>query len=236
MTFFKKKRFSEVEGYERISKMLGDRQRELGGDDSLDDLDEDSVILTPGARPSVNGPADVTPMRRPTEGYGGSPEATSRPEQRFEAFSQPPAPMPPIPPLSQVAPTVAIPTPQAAPRMTQAEAPASFGGTVISKDAVWEGKLTSSGDIRVEGRLQGEIETSGTLHVIASARVQGTVHARNVIIAGEIEGQLRCDGKLEIQPGGSARGEIDTGALVVHEGAFIESKFQMRREGVGQRG
>ena len=111
----------------------------------------------------------------------------------------------------------------------------TFTGTVISKDAVWDGKLTSSGDIRVEGRLEGEVETSGTLYVIADARVQGTIRARSVIVAGEIEGQLRCEGKLEIQPGGSARGEIDTGALVVHEGAFIESKFQMRREGAGQR-
>jgi cytoskeletal protein CcmA (bactofilin family) len=104
--------------------------------------------------------------------------------------------------------------------------------SLVSKDAVWDGKLSCTGDVRVEGRLEGEVETNGTLFVAAEARVQGIVRARSVMLAGEIEGQLRCEERLEILPGGSARGEIDTGALVVHEGAFIESKFQMRREAV----
>jgi cytoskeletal protein CcmA (bactofilin family) len=108
--------------------------------------------------------------------------------------------------------------------------------SLVSKDAVWDGKLACTGDVRVEGRLEGEVETAGTLYVAAEARVHGTVRARSVMLAGEIEGQLRCEERLEILPGGSARGEIDTGSLVVHEGAFIESKFQMRREGTPARG
>ena len=54
--------------------------------------------------------------------------------------------------------------------------------------------------------------------------------AQNVTLAGEIRGNVHCDGRLEILPGGAAHGDVDTGALVVHEGAFIESRFQMRSE------
>jgi cytoskeletal protein CcmA (bactofilin family) len=223
LSFFKKKRFGD-EGYERISRLIDERQREL--DESAADLEEDTVVLAPQLRAQPREaasapPAEAAALRRP----GAEPMPSNFPppdrsdspvpftEAAIPSFSPPPAPRP-------------LPDDLAA-----ATGPISL----VAKEAVWDGKLSSTGDVRVEGRLQGEIQTGGTLYVAAQARVQGMVRARNVILAGEIEGQLRCEERLEILPGGSARGEIDTGTLVVHEGAFIESKFQMRREGVTAR-
>jgi cytoskeletal protein CcmA (bactofilin family) len=104
------------------------------------------------------------------------------------------------------------------------------GASLVAKDAVWEGKLVCSGNVRIEGTIRGEVETDGTLFVAAEAQVDGTVRARNVTLAGEVKGDLRCEERLEILPGGAARGDVKTGALVVHEGAFIDSRFQMQRE------
>ena len=205
MSFFKKKRFgSEVEGYERISRLIEDRQRGVNGEEIDDDdelADEDTVLLAPAARPAREaGGAPSVSVLRPSE-LRGEPERA-------------PAPVAPAP-----APT---------PRMSvPSMAPATGGASLVSRDAVWDGKLNCSGDVRIEGVLQGEVETTGTLFVAAEARVNGIVRARNVMLAGAIEGQLRCEERLEILPGGSARGEIDTGSLVVHEGSFIESRFQM---------
>ncbi len=216
MSFFKKKRFgSEVEGYERISRLIEDRQRGPDGelleddDDQLDD--EDTVLLSPSPRLTRE------PGREPAS------EATVSLLRPSESRNEPESPSFAPPVMSSSAP---VPAP--APRMPAPSlAPASGGASLVSKDAVWDGKLNCSGDVRIEGVLQGEVETTGTLFVAAEARVHGTVHARNVMLAGEIEGQLRCDERLEILPGGSARGEIDTGSLVVHEGSFIDSRFQM---------
>ncbi|MBI2761557.1 MAG: polymer-forming cytoskeletal protein [Chloroflexi bacterium] len=235
MSFFKKKRFSEVEGYERISRLIEDRQRELGGDEVEDDgLDEDTVLLQPQVRNPREPLAEAPTSRRPSDTFlaqplAQPPDAAGRMEQApFQAIA--PETAPPPAPQSQFAPPQVAP--MAPPRMAVPDLPALSGKAVslVSKDAVWDGKLSCTGDVRVEGRLEGEVETNGTLFVAAEARVQGIVRARSVMLAGEIEGQLRCEERLEILPGGSARGEIDTGALVVHEGAFIESKFQMRRE------
>ncbi len=222
MSFFKKKRFDE-EGYERISRLIDERQREL--DESAADLEEDTVVLAPQLR------GQSRELTAPTPGEG----ATSH---RSAAESAPPSSASPgrtdipSPAVEATIPPFSAPP---APRPLPEELSAAGAISLVAKEAVWDGKLSSSGDVRVEGRLQGEIQTEGTLYVAAQARVQGVVRARNVILAGEIEGQLRCDERLEILPGGSARGEIDTGTLVVHEGAFIESKFQMRREGVTAR-
>ncbi len=52
MSFFnKKKRFSEVEGYERISRLIEDRQRDSNADGAEgDDLEEETVLLAPPSR------------------------------------------------------------------------------------------------------------------------------------------------------------------------------------------
>ncbi len=102
--------------------------------------------------------------------------------------------------------------------------------SLVAVEATWEGNLRSEGDIRIEGILRGEIETTGTLVIAPHARVHGTVRARNVMIGGDLEGEVNCEERLEILPGGSARGQINSGTLVVHEGAYIDSRFHMRRE------
>jgi cytoskeletal protein CcmA (bactofilin family) len=215
LSFFKKKRFSEVEGYERISRLIEDRQRGVTGDGNEGDLEEDTVLLTPQVRPPRESAGESVSLIRPSEAQDMvAPETTP-------SFSRPEPTTPTQPPT---------PAPAATPRMKLPELPGLSGGaSLVSKDAVWEGKLSATGDVRIEGTLQGEIESSGTLFVAEGARVLGQVRARSVLLAGEIDGQLRCDERLEVLPGGSARGEIDTGTLVVHEGAYIESKFQMRQ-------
>jgi cytoskeletal protein CcmA (bactofilin family) len=114
------------------------------------------------------------------------------------------------------------------------QAPAD--GCLVAAEATWEGKLVTSGNVRIEGTLHGEVETGATLFVASRARIDGTIRARSMMLAGEVEGQVSCSDRLEILPGGSARGEIETATLVVHEGAFIDSRFQMSKAAASRLG
>lgn len=220
MSFFnKKKRYGDVEGYERISRLIEDRQRELTGAVEPDAYEEDAVVLAPRReREPLDDEGVVAVSRRPAADLAAPPLAAAPPSAPSAA---PPAP------LAEPVAVPAAPRPMPAPDLSTV----SGGASLVSKDALWEGRLVCTGDVRIEGTLQGDIETSGTLFVIEGARVSGSVRARRVLLAGEIEGQLRCDERLEVLSGGVIRAEIDTGGLVVHEGAFIDSKFQMRRDG-----
>jgi cytoskeletal protein CcmA (bactofilin family) len=250
--FFRRKRYSEVEGYERISRMIEDRQAEAGEEIDDDDRDEDDTVLLrrePGApshaaesgahqggtaqdASAIEGAVEraveesVT-LVRPNERAAAARPA-SEPAAADHAAWEPPATVTPAeaPPPT---PAVVEPPRMAMPDLTSLASSAG-GASLVAKDATWEGKLVCTGNVRIEGSLRGEVETTGTLYVAAEARVDGTVRAQNVTLAGELQGNVRCEGRLEILPGGAARGEVDTGALVVHEGAFIESRFQMRQE------
>lgn len=232
--FFRKKKYGEVEGYDRISRMIEDRQTEAGDAEFEEDLLEDdtvpltresSVSRTPpiSGRETLPGHETVATDDQPVQESVTVVRAPERPA---------PAPRPVLGTAEPLAP-VSVPTFES-PRMPLPDlslgSAQAGGASLVAKDAVWDGKLVCSGNVRIEGTLRGEIHTTGALFVAAEARVEGSVKARTLTLAGEIQGDVQCDERLEILPGGAARGEVDTGALVVHEGAFIESRFQMRRE------
>jgi cytoskeletal protein CcmA (bactofilin family) len=267
---FRKRKDGSDQGYDRISRLVEERQRELAeGADEGDDLEEDTIIMhsaaplaeeaEPEERPvslfNVRGgargaplaedePATATPADEGVEASAEPAELQAEPESTdYDPESEPDlaATLPLTPPAWQRADSEEsddlrpVGGREAAVRERPAMVPPDLGrvagsGTLVAANAVWEGKLRSDGDVRVEGVVQGEIDTAATLVIAQAARVMGTIHARNVLIGGEVEGEVLCEERLEVLPGGSARGQINSGTLVVHEGAYIDSRFQMRRE------
>jgi cytoskeletal protein CcmA (bactofilin family) len=251
--FRKRKEPESAAGINRISRMIEQRQRESAGESDDEMLAEDDTIVMnhadASADPEEQGsavsllgiraapPAEPAPVVQ-RGGYADAADEQDNdrdaPAGEAYAASEPPSAFaqqayatPAIPPWQTqpepepAAPSYAMPVPNIG--------AAAGGGTLIAADAEWEGKLVAQGDVRVEGVLRGELETEGTLTVAPQAQVHGTIHARDIVIGGDVEGEVLCQERLEILPGGSARGQINSGTLVVHEGAYIDSRFQMRR-------
>jgi cytoskeletal protein CcmA (bactofilin family) len=65
------------------------------------------------------------------------------------------------------------------------------------------------------------------LVVTADAKVEATVHAESITVAGQLNGQINCQGRLEILPTGRVSGQIDAGKFVVHEGAYLGGQVRM---------
>ena len=103
--------------------------------------------------------------------------------------------------------------------------------TTVGADTTWQGTLRSTDDVRVDGVLDGEIETEQGLFVNADARVNATVRAATIIVAGDLKGQINCHERLEVLSSGRVSGQIDAGAIVVHEGAFLGGQLRMKGQG-----
>jgi cytoskeletal protein CcmA (bactofilin family) len=238
----KKGKYTDVEGYNRISRLIEDRQRDVPDSTETDiDFDDEGVLLTreptPRERGGVRTPEEsssvstVRPIYRSNEENAGTPSLEDDRRVPFQPDSVTDLRRQPAIEAGQA---VAEPVPQAPAPPTAI--PSVGNACFVSAEAVWEGKLSTAGDLRVDGTLNGEVEIDGTLFVSANARIDGVVHARSLVLAGEVEGQVRCSERLEILSGGRAKGEIETASLVVHEGAFIDSRFQMKRAGTTNRG
>ena len=144
-----------------------------------------------------------------------------------------PEPVATTPVAPQPEPVVAAPVaedPQPTVVATPAPAPAE-NVSVIAAGDVFEGKLTTTNGVRVQGTVRGndriEVQHSGRSE---THRSRADITAENVTIAGTYKGNLNCNGRLEITASGRASGELDTGRILLHEGGFFEGTLHMKSE------
>ena len=99
--------------------------------------------------------------------------------------------------------------------------------TVIAQNATWKGELQSDGAVHVHGHFDGAIRATNDIYIAEEATVDATLLAANVVIAGNVKGSIRCGSRFEILPTGRVSGEVQSPALVVHEGANVTAQFRM---------
>lgn len=100
----------------------------------------------------------------------------------------------------------------------------------LGKGAEFEGKLVLTGSVRIEGNFKGEVLGSGTLIVGDGSQVEADIDVDNILIFGEIRGNLNIKEKTEIASTGRLVGKLTTLALVVHEGAIFEGECRMAKK------
>lgn len=103
-------------------------------------------------------------------------------------------------------------------------------GTVIGKETEVKGTLGGKGSLRIDGRVEGEINFSGDLYVGESARVVANVRARSVTVAGEVRGNVHAEQRVELLASARVFGDIHTKKLVIGEGALFEGASVMAQE------
>jgi cytoskeletal protein CcmA (bactofilin family) len=101
----------------------------------------------------------------------------------------------------------------------------------LGKDTEFEGKFSFTGAVRIDGKFSGEIESSGTLIVGESATIKSQIHVADMIISGEVNGDIVAENKIEISVPGKLFGNIQTPKLVIEEGVIFEGKCKMQELG-----
>lgn len=99
--------------------------------------------------------------------------------------------------------------------------------TIIGKDTSVKGRIDAEGSIRIDGKFEGEIFTSGDLIVGESGNVTANVEAKNISVAGEVRGNVTARGKLELIPTGKLYGDVRMSVLVVEDGAVFQGQCEM---------
>jgi cytoskeletal protein CcmA (bactofilin family) len=92
--------------------------------------------------------------------------------------------------------------------------------SVISADLVVTGTLSSTGDMQVDGRVEGDVHSAG-LVIGEKAVIQGEVLADEVTVRGRVEGSIRAR-KILLCSTCHVEGNILHEAFAVEAGAFFE--------------
>ena len=103
----------------------------------------------------------------------------------------------------------------------------SNSSNIIGKGTTVEGNIDTFGNIRVEGRIKGNIKSKSKIAMGQSSYIEGDISAQNAEIAGEVAGKIEVSELLIIKPSGVVRGDIVTGKLIVESGAAFNGSCVM---------
>jgi len=111
--------------------------------------------------------------------------------------------------------------------MTKKENGYSEDVSILSDGVNIEGKITSNGNVRIDGKVDGDVLVKGNLTLGPSAEIKGEVSAKNMTASGKVDGVLKIDDKLTLESTSVVKGDIITKILVVEEGAKFDGKSSM---------
>lgn len=97
----------------------------------------------------------------------------------------------------------------------------------IGNGTIIDGDIKTDGDIRIDGKVNGNINTTGRLVLGATSQVIGDVTCLDGSIDGFVRGNIQVKEILKISKTANIDGNIQTGRLMVEEGAIIQAKISM---------
>ena len=101
--------------------------------------------------------------------------------------------------------------------------------TTIGPNTHVKGDIQGDGGLRVDGVIEGNIETTGNLVISESAKVLAEVKAKNVSIAGAVRGNIEAN-RVEILDTGRVWGDLTIKSLLINEGAYLRGQTYMPQD------
>ena len=101
--------------------------------------------------------------------------------------------------------------------------------SLLSKNVKIEGEIQGPENLHVEGYIKGSIKLSGDIFVGNTGIVEADVEAKNIVIQGEVTGNVLARQQLEIHPTGKLIGDCSAASIDIKEGAVFEGRSNMIR-------
>jgi cytoskeletal protein CcmA (bactofilin family) len=110
----------------------------------------------------------------------------------------------------------------------------STGGTTARLGASLhiKGEISGNEDLQIDGSVEGLVQLDDRkLTVGASARVTADLIAREVIVYGNVKGNLRARDRIEIKKDGSVVGDLTTARIMIEDGAYFKGSIEIDKAG-----
>jgi cytoskeletal protein CcmA (bactofilin family) len=98
--------------------------------------------------------------------------------------------------------------------------------SVIGPGVVIEGQIDGCGDMRICGRIKGDIRVQGNLVIDAGARIFGAIEAEDITLGGEVEGNVVAAGQVELLDTGRLIGDLKAKFLSAALGSRLRGKVE----------
>ncbi len=99
---------------------------------------------------------------------------------------------------------------------------------LIGEETSLIGDITSKGDFRIDGTIEGTIKTEGRVIVGKNGVIKGNVFCSDADIEGTFSGELDAKSLLILKSTATVSGKVSIGKLMVEPGAMFNTTCTMR--------
>jgi cytoskeletal protein CcmA (bactofilin family) len=91
-----------------------------------------------------------------------------------------------------------------------------------------KGEITGNEDLQIDGSVEGLIQLDERKLIIgATSKVTADVIAREVVVYGNVKGNLRARDRIEIKKDGSVIGDLTTSRIMIEDGAYFKGSIEI---------
>jgi cytoskeletal protein CcmA (bactofilin family) len=102
------------------------------------------------------------------------------------------------------------------------------GSTVIGKSVTIRGELSGQEDLYMDGTIEGTIKLPDSrLTVGPNGHVMADMEARDIVIYGLVQGNIRASGRLELRESAEVKGDIHAERLSIEENASLKGRVEL---------
>ncbi|MFZ0968651.1 MAG: polymer-forming cytoskeletal protein [Candidatus Acidiferrales bacterium] len=157
-----------------------------------------------------------------------------KPAAPAKPTSNVPEPPTPVTPELYKPSTASAPPPVEARHMSPLETsyPATSSGATarLGQSLHFKGEISGNEDLHLDGSVEGLIHLEDRKLVIgASAKVTADVIAREVVVYGNVKGNLQARDRIEIKKDGSVVGDLTTARIMIEDGAYFKGSIEIEK-------
>jgi cytoskeletal protein CcmA (bactofilin family) len=126
-------------------------------------------------------------------------------------------------PATNLTPTPSIAT-------TRPSTPTARSLSCLGSSLEIKGKISGSEDLQIDGKVEGPVSLPGQkLTVGNSGRLNSEVSAREVVVYGNLSGNLAVQDRVEIKKDASVTGDIRASRISIEDGAYFKGRIEIDR-------
>jgi cytoskeletal protein CcmA (bactofilin family) len=160
--------------------------------------------------------------------------AEAKPSPQASVAAVPVIPEPEATPLQTRPPSAPSAAPTAA-AYTVSKADAANSLTTIGAGLKINGEISGNSDLYIDGETQGKIRLANARVTVGpNGRVQADIEAREIIIEGTVQGNLKAGERVQLGAHSKVQGSVLTPRFAIEDGARLRGKVEMVRAGGSQ--
>ncbi|OQP52075.1 cell shape determination protein CcmA [Niastella yeongjuensis] len=117
---------------------------------------------------------------------------------------------------------------------SEVSAPGTGAATLIAAGTTLKGDISSNGDIRIDGTLQGNIQCQAKVIIGSNGSVEGDISGQQADIMGKVAGTIKVKELLQLKGGSYVNGNLYAGKLQIEPSANFNGQCHMTTATNGQ--